>query len=165
MGTEVAIAGAAWHANYSDVTHENDIGLIVLSEELTQNTVAIDANPASHAAVLRALRGNFAVVAMGWGTDDKGELQGKLQMAALTVAAPHKCADLFGGISADGMCVGDGVGRVQVCPGDSGGPLLWLDELDITTSTLLASTQIGIVSWGGACQVNNCISMLIYGNF
>ena len=158
VGTEVAIVGTAWHANYSDATHDNDIGLIVLAESFAQNPVTLDANPQSHAAVFGALNGNFAVVAMGWGTDDKGLLQGKLQMAALTVASRDKCSDLFGSMSADGICVGDGVGKVQVCPGDSGGPLLWLDELDITTNTLLASTQIGIVSWGGACQVNFCKS-------
>jgi len=73
-----------------------------------------------------------------------------LQMAALALARPSAC----GAVAPDAICAGDGVGKVQVCPGDSGGPLLWMDELDLTKDVMLASTQLGIVSWGGTCQDN-----------
>ena len=155
--------GAAWHATFrdDDATHAGDIGMVLFAEPLTEVLVKIDTDPVHHASVIKSLMGNFAAVAMGWGTDERGVLQAKLQMAALMIAAPAGCNTLFGNISADAICVGDGVGKVQVCPGDSGGPLLWLNELDITADVLTASTQIGIVSWGGACQDNLPYSMFV----
>ena len=164
VGTTVAVVGAAWHAafNDADATHAADIGMVVFAEPVTETLVKLDVDPVHHATVIKSLMGNFAAVAMGWGTDQTGTLQAKLQMAALMIASPKACAvTLKQGVAPDAICVGDGVGRVQVCPGDSGGPLLWLNELDITSDVLTASTQIGIVSWGGACQDNLPYSVFV----
>ena len=154
VGVDYAVVGAVWNAGYSDddPLRANDVGVLLLSEPAPESLVEIDSNPASHAALTEALAGNFGAVALGWGVDDTGKLQAKLQLAVLPLAPRSACSSALGSIAADALCAGDGVGRIQTCPGDSGGPLLWLSDLDMTSDTILASVQFGVVSWGGACQ-------------
>lgn len=73
-------------------------------------------------------------------------------MGALPLSAKVACDREFGQIADDSLCAGDGVGRVQTCVGDSGGPLLWLETLDFQRDSMVASRQLGIVSWGASCE-------------
>lgn len=114
--------------------------------------VVLDLDRASQSAGRAARRGNFATVALGWGVDRTGRSVSRLQLGALPLASAGDCADSVGAIAGDSLCAGDGVGRVQTCPGDSGGPLLWLDSMSLADGTITASVQVGIVSWGASCE-------------
>ena len=129
---------------------------MLLSEDMLAvsgvSRVVLDLDRAAQTAGRAERRGNFATVALGWGTDRTGRSVSRLQVGALPLAGPTDCAGSVGAIADDSLCAGDGVGRVQTCPGDSGGPLLWLDSMSLADGTLTASVQVGIVSWGASCE-------------
>ena len=107
-----------WHALYrdNDPEHANDVGLLVLDGNATEGTVEVDSDPANHAALAKALNGNFATVALGWGVDDSGTLQSRLQLAVLPLAQQSLCTATFGSVSNDTLCAGGGRAAPQAPP-------------------------------------------------
>lgn len=156
LGSQHSIVGAAWSASFSDSdpSRANDVGIVLLGDAALQDPAALETSATDLASFEQQHVGNYAVVALGWGQNGTGILQDKLQLGVLPLAKTSACAAALGTVpAADALCAGDASGRVQTCPGDSGGPLLLLGGLDMSSSGVLqASTQLGIVSWGGACQ-------------
>lgn len=83
-GVETPIVGALWHSGYdrSDVLHHNDIGLVLLLDNLTMAAprASVVTSPSVQSTLINARVGNFATVALGWGVDEKGRSSGKLQV-------------------------------------------------------------------------------------
>jgi trypsin len=79
------------------------------------------------------------VRAIGYGDDENGQTPAKLKQAFLDIFDDNDCESTYNNIyfPDTNICAGTADGTRDVCPGDSGGPLL-------TTSNV----QVGIVSFG-----------------
>ena len=112
------------HPDYSDLTIEGDLGLLHLSEPVTNTTLTLFA-PAADGAELDYLRGTVA----GWGNMDPyswfGQYPDALQEVSLPLIGYQACSDLWDlPISSNLICAGYPNMTKAVCSGDSGGPLM-----------------------------------------
>lgn len=126
----------------------NDIALIRLARPLALPVVDLVGFPDDELTAP-----GTTSVALGWGTTDPEHpiLPDILQQATIPIVSDDECAEAHGllfkelamlcaGILATGPDTGDGV---DVCNGDSGGPLLVQDGG--------VWKQVGITSWGFEC--------------
>lgn len=126
------------HGDYDEATLHADVALVELTAASSAPVQTLApagfADPAGTAAVIT-----------GWGLLDevKGLSTDVLQRADVPVLADAACSAVYGAEydGANLVCAG-GEGK-DVCPGDSGGPLL-IQHNGV-------QTQIGIVSYGQAC--------------
>ena len=78
-----------------------------------------------------------------------------LQVASVNIVSPNLCAQSWGDSfnATQHICVGNWVGGVDSCVGDSGGPLT------LTSGGLNAASVAGIVSFGSGCGVYGTYSV------
>lgn len=96
----------------------------------------------------------------GWGLTEKGDYAGVLSEAVLPVVQNEKCQEAYEQegvpltISEAMFCAGHANGTSDACSGDSGGPMVFLDDTITTERRWILE---GIVSWGSptGCGVAN----------
>lgn len=129
-----------YHSGYNKNTHVNDIGLIILSENLEYSS-AIQPIPL---ALRKPSVGDTAVVT-GWGKNEEEAetLTSHLQVVELEIVDSGYCSMQYStmnyAITDEMVCAGVDDSTKDSCSGDSGGPLAIDGEL------------VGIVSWGIGC--------------
>lgn len=168
-GVRVNAAEVIVHEGYSEITLENDLGLIKLEKPVDAPVIALaGADPAEGAKA----------TLIGWGMMEDGSFPDALMQTEIDVVANNACntgikavyakdlrsylgefgkfmkvneetvaraADMIAGVMGDPltdnmMCAGVQSGARSACFGDSGGPLF-----DPAGGK---PTQVGIVSWG-----------------
>ncbi len=168
-GRRVAVVEVHPHEGYSDITLENDLGLIKLAEPVDVAPVALAPSDPGDGA---------KATLVGWGMLEDGSYPDDLMQTEIGVVPNKACNDgikgvyandfraylseygkfmkvpqdvvdrataLIAGVMGDPlgdkmMCAGVPSGARSSCFGDSGGPLFVTDGA--------TSTQVGIVSWG-----------------
>lgn len=128
------------HAGYNKNTHVNDVGLIILAEDLVYSPT-IQPIPL---AMQKPTTGDVAIVS-GWGKSEQEAetLSSHLQMVELEIVDSDFCSAQYASrsyaITDDMICAGVEDATKDSCQGDSGGPLAVNGQL------------VGIVSWGIGC--------------
>jgi len=128
------------HPGYSKTTHENDIGLIILTEPLIYSNVIRPISLANTYPVV----GSKGIVT-GWGKNDElaETLTNLLQEVDVEIIDNGECNMKYSvnnkAITEQMLCAGSEDGGKDSCQGDSGGPLSVNGQL------------VGIVSWGVGC--------------
>uniref|UniRef100_A0A7N4PA81 Transmembrane serine protease 11F n=1 Tax=Sarcophilus harrisii TaxID=9305 RepID=A0A7N4PA81_SARHA len=135
------------HEKYNNITHENDIALMQLAENVEySNEIQRVCLPESYIK----LPPHTSVFVTGFGSVvDDGPTQNVLHQARVEIISTDVCnrTDVYNGLIKKGMlCAGFMEGKVDACKGDSGGPLVYPDHHDIWY-------LIGIVSWGESCAL------------
>jgi secreted trypsin-like serine protease len=132
------------HEDYNHSTHENDIALVQLREEVKEPTKGqwIQSDRID-------LPKDTELTIIGWGaTSEGGATSSVLRKATVKAVDKATCnlkASYDGKIKDGMMCAGYAAGSIDSCQGDSGGPLLrWYNI-----------KQVGIVSWGEGCAKPN----------
>jgi hypothetical protein len=115
---------ALMHPDYSVFTLDGDVGLLHLSEAVTNTAVAVF-TPGADGAELDYLRGTVT----GWGSTNPytwyGAFPDALQEVSLPLMSHQACSSQWGiGFSDKQICAGYPVMNKAVCSGDSGGPLV-----------------------------------------
>jgi len=128
----------------------NDVALIELTESVDDVVpVVINQEPISDKQIIRQSQ----AIAVGWGLiDQRGEkYPDKLQKVQLPLMSRQQCAQDYlvvqrqWHIGEEMLCAKTNIGLNATCAGDSGGPLLQMQNDRLV--------QIGIVSWGAACRI------------
>lgn len=134
------------HANYTPMTHENDIALLKLQSELHLNP-KYSINAISMANKTNA---SGSCLVSGWGIMDGSKtLNNRLYVIDVPLINRTKCSRMYDTSEVsvnitDGMlCSGLEGGGKDSCQGDSGGPLVCDGAL------------VGIVSFGYGCALPN----------
>ncbi|XP_065368311.1 trypsin beta [Calliphora vicina] len=129
-----------YNPGYNKKAHLNDVGLIILSEELVYSSAIQPISLALHKPTV----GSTATVT-GWGKDNEDAefLENNLQAVELQIVDPDYCNMQYSAksltITEEMVCAGVEDFSKDSCQGDSGGPLTIDGEL------------VGIVSWGIGC--------------
>ncbi|KAG8036034.1 hypothetical protein G9C98_004613 [Cotesia typhae] len=125
------------HKKYNSMVFSNDIGMIMLAEDITFNDkVQPIALPSADDRYEE-----YPAKLSGWGTTKLGgSLPDKLQEIELMVITETKCKSYHSMVSAGHICTLTQAGE-GACHGDSGGPLT------------AEGTLIGLVSFGRPCAV------------
>ncbi|XP_059225740.1 trypsin alpha-3-like, partial [Stomoxys calcitrans] len=128
------------HSGYNKKTHANDVGLIILAENLAYSA-SVQPIPL---ALAKPNKGETAVVS-GWGKSDENaaSLTNQLHMAELSIVDSEYCNNQYASksyaITEEMICAGVEDASKDSCQGDSGGPLVVNGKL------------VGVVSWGIGC--------------
>ncbi|KAH8367051.1 hypothetical protein KR200_001506, partial [Drosophila serrata] len=132
------ISDMYYHEKWTTKTMDYDIGVIRLKTALTfsKKIKAIKINPK------KVADGQYTTIA-GWGFKSvNGPPSDELRYARVPVVNQAVCKKLLGETVTDRMmCAGYLKGGTDACQMDSGGPLVWREEL------------VGIVSWGVGCAL------------
>ena len=140
-GQVVQFASIVRHPDYNPPTFSNDIAILKTSTPITlgASVKAVTTAPATY-----ELLGGEILQISGWGyLVHGGDVAEVLQKITLPALSRAHCEELFQSINPiqpHMFCVGDLDGLGDSCNGDSGGPVV--DENDV---------QVGIVSWGLEC--------------
>jgi len=133
------------HADYSDSTFISDIAILKLSQSSTKTPLKLINNTQNAQLV-----GNDALRVIGWGltdVNDQTSIPNILQEVDVKFQSDAKCDATYPGLVDQywhqGMCAGEESGGKDSCSGDSGGPLLLLENNEWYLT--------GIVSWGVGC--------------
>ncbi|XP_046718180.1 suppressor of tumorigenicity 14 protein homolog isoform X1 [Silurus meridionalis] len=135
------------HTDYNQMTYDNDIALLELTEPLvfssTVHPVCLPSN--SH-----VFPPGMPCWVTGWGAlREGGNTATLLQKAEVKIINDTVCDTVTEGqVTSRMLCSGFLSGGVDACQGDSGGPLVCLSEANIWF-------QCGIVSWGEGCARRN----------
>lgn len=151
----IEIANVYMHPSYSDITYENDIAILELTESVNTSAVTI---ATSDVTTQYAIENSIATVA-GWGgttgyepgegpTSDFPDI---LHQVDLQLMTNEQCIDILSenvfvgdeDITSNMICAAVPEGGKGSCQGDSGGPLV------INTGS--GVQQVGIVSFGFGC--------------
>ncbi|MGH9139345.1 MAG: DUF1986 domain-containing protein, partial [Acidimicrobiales bacterium] len=141
------------HEDYDDITTENDISVLRLSEPMElSDTVAAATIPDAETEAEITEEGDPAFVTGFGATDENGPPSDVLLEAEVDVYDDEHCEDNY---DRDGdevfgetqVCAGIDAGGVDSCYGDSGGPLV------APTPDGGVFYLIGLVSWGAGCGV------------
>ena len=141
VGSRFTVQRVVPHAAYDDYTVTNDAALLQIDR-------VPDGTPMVNYTKDRALvESQSSVTVIGLGITEDGDVADVLQQADLQILDDVACDDLYkGGIHRKAMiCANDETERQDSCNGDSGGPLLILDESGDITQDI----QVGVVSFGG----------------
>ncbi len=165
-----AVTGVEIHPSYTKgaVHRGHDLALLRIASSWTGNTAELD----GFSAPLKRVRNGTDLEVAGYGylmeagssesvIGKRGAVEAPslaLQQAVVPALSPNRCRrtltkkiteygyeEEFGGLLISGethICAG--IGDVDSCTGDSGGPLIARDENG-------AAVQVGIVSWGLGC--------------
>jgi secreted trypsin-like serine protease len=143
-GHRVSLAsnGIYVHEKWNRSTHDYDIALINVAEDLQGTNIPLLAPQDS------AVQAGRLVRVTGWGalawqapTGSK-DLQ-LVQVPYVTLTDCNSALSYNGGVTANMFCAGKLTGGPDACQGDSGGPA----TIDVAGNRKL----IGIVSWGDGC--------------
>ncbi|XP_076456095.1 trypsin delta-like [Babylonia areolata] len=130
------------HESYNSNTFANDISIMVLANQPTENNYFQGACIAS-----RSYFGGETAWVMGWGTlTEGGSSPRTLQEVSKPILTDTECRSAYGSSfdSSTMMCSGLlGVGGKDACQGDSGGPMVSYRNG--------AWELVGVVSWGYGC--------------
>jgi len=129
------------HENYNPNTFSNDISVMYLTSQPTENTYL---QPVCLADV-NYFDGEMSTV-IGWGTlSAGGSAAQRLREVSKPILSDTKCSQAYSSnfVSSTMMCSGMPDGGRDACQGDSGGPLVVLRNN--------AWTLAGVVSWGYGC--------------
>ncbi|XP_023304070.2 trypsin beta [Lucilia cuprina] len=135
-----AVSKLIYNPSYNKKAHLNDVGLIILKDQLVYSSNIQPIPLAEH----KPQTGSLATVT-GWGKDDENveQLQNDLHMVQLTIIDPDYCNSQYSAksltITEEMVCAGVEDFTKDSCQGDSGGPLVVDGKL------------VGIVSWGIGC--------------
>ncbi|XP_060098732.1 mannan-binding lectin serine protease 1 [Heteronotia binoei] len=136
------------HPSYRAATLENDIGLVELSEEAALNDfvmpVCIPEGPPPK---------NAMVIVSGWGKQFLQRLPDSLTEIEIPLTDHAVCQEAYARlqkvITEDMICAGERQGGKDACSGDSGGPM-------VTVNNQTGAWQlIGTVSWGDGCGLGD----------
>jgi hypothetical protein len=161
-GTTFAVAGVAVPADYSPLTKQNDIALLLIKPDrdtyqMTVETLAVGRRP---------LTAGTRLITYGWGytgpvppgqsplLDLARELQHNpdfLRFGRMAVMRQDKCRERMPLVASGMVCVvardvvngGESAHNVFTCRGDSGGPLV--------RTVLHKDELVGITSWSVGC--------------
>lgn len=128
------------HSGYNKKTHINDVGLIILAEDLKFSARIQPIPLAMHKPPVGA-----SAIVTGWGknSEEAEVLTSRLQMVDLEIVDSDYCSTQYStknyAIVDEMVCAGVDDATKDSCNGDSGGPLVVDGEL------------VGIVSWGIGC--------------
>uniref|UniRef100_A0A1A9W0H2 Peptidase S1 domain-containing protein n=1 Tax=Glossina brevipalpis TaxID=37001 RepID=A0A1A9W0H2_9MUSC len=132
------------HSKYSRRTHKNDIALIRLDQNIEYTR--------SHFPICLPLPNeNFSTlsnaVITGWGATEKSISSNVLMKAEIPVLDINECSRIYRSFFSDDkeICA-SGATEVDVCKGDSGGPLF----TSVYRSRRTRSVQVGVTSLGVA---------------
>lgn len=138
-GLVYPVAKWVFHPEFSPITADYDIGLILLDTPLDLSNYRI------RKIALRAERpaaGRTATVA-GWGyREEWGPSSYNLEQVHVPIVSSEQCNDIYGKgeVTERMICAGDVLlGGRDACQGDTGGPLIVDEQL------------VGLVSWGRGC--------------
>ncbi|KAH7983655.1 hypothetical protein HPB52_013356 [Rhipicephalus sanguineus] len=153
------------HFNYGPTTYDNDIALVQLDKavELTPRVRPV-CLPTDRSARVHLQEGKLGV-ATGWGLTETGEYADVLSEAMLPVVANEKCQEAYERagvpltVSEAMFCAGHANATSNTCTGDSGSPMVFLDDAVTTERRWILE---GVVSWGSpyGCAVANQYSGL-----
>lgn len=87
---------------------------------------------------------NEKLIVVGWSSTEKGRESEIKQKAEVFGVNTGRCSRQFQGIVSNKQICAKGDNGVNPCPGDSGGPLMFLDKSNNESSNIL----VGIVSFG-----------------
>ncbi|XP_076826308.1 trypsin-like isoform X2 [Brachyhypopomus gauderio] len=125
------------HPDYSDVTEDNDIMLIKLSEPAVFNQYV---QPIALAPTCAAAGEKCLVSGFGNQISPGVDYASVLQCLSLPVLSRSECQGAYGNRITENMfCAGFMEGGKDSCQGDSGGPVVCHGKLQ------------GVVSWGDGC--------------
>jgi len=139
------------HSGYNSKSHDNDICLLKLSQDLRFDQFTQPACLPKIANIDRDYRPGDNVIISGWGTlSFRGSSPNTLQMIDVPLISTQDCNSregYRGKILSSMICAGELSGGVDACQGDSGGPLV--KKVDNKW------TVLGVVSWGIGCGRKN----------
>ncbi|XP_054918705.1 clotting factor C-like [Dermacentor andersoni] len=150
------------HVNfdYDPASYDNDIALLQLDEavELTPRVRPV-CLPTDRSARVHLQEGKLGV-ATGWGLTESGDYADVLSEAVLPVVANEKCQEAYERagvpltVSEAMFCAGHANATSDACSGDSGGPMVFIDDSVTTERRWILE---GVVSWGSpsGCAVAN----------
>uniref|UniRef100_A0A2S2NA03 Venom protease n=1 Tax=Schizaphis graminum TaxID=13262 RepID=A0A2S2NA03_SCHGA len=146
---DVPIERVILHKEYNSMSIINDIGLVILKNDITFTTfiqpICLPLSP-----VLKNDIGNNLPFVAGWGTTENGGKQSSsLKQVQIPIIDMEYCKWLFYDnkrivMDYRNICAGE-TGK-DSCSGDSGSPLMWLKEKQFYL--------IGISSYGKGCADN-----------
>lgn len=150
------------HVNfdYDPTSYDNDIALVQLDDpvDLTPRVRPV-CLPTDRSARVHLQEGKLGVVT-GWGLTESGEYADVLSEAVLPVVQNEKCQEAYERagvpltVSEAMFCAGHANATSDACSGDSGGPMVFLDDAVTTERRWILE---GVVSWGSpsGCAVAN----------
>lgn len=143
-GIVVHASGYAYHAQYSSITGQNDIGIIRLQSALAfGTTIKSGTLPALNQAIPYGYLGRIA----GWGQQQEGNTLSyspNILYTDATLISPEQCNIYYPNQIYPGMfCAGFVEGGKGPCYGDGGGAVTYGDTL------------LGIISRGTGCARPN----------
>nr|BAR45633.1 limulus clotting factor C-like [Hasarius adansoni] len=152
------------HPDYDPGLFDADIALILLDSPIQLNSrvqpICLPTEQTTRENIVEGKRG----VVTGWGMNENETYSETLQQAVLPVVSQANCekgyeeSELPLTVTENMFCAGYKQGRSDACSGDSGGPIVFLDESSKERRWVLE----GIVSWGSP---RGCGNPNQYGGF
>ncbi|XP_072474921.1 mannan-binding lectin serine protease 1 isoform X3 [Notamacropus eugenii] len=132
------------HPSYKAATFENDLALIELLGEPVLNDyvmpICLPEGPPQQGTM---------VLVSGWGKQIRNRIPESLMEIEVPIVSQEACQEAYAKINlkvtSDMICAGESDGGKDACGGDSGGPMVTLNEGQ--THWYL----VGTVSWGDGC--------------
>ncbi|WP_191971073.1 S1 family serine peptidase [Methylobacterium soli] len=157
-GEEQAVERIIVHESFNNLTLENDIALLKLSEpakdiaRTLRNTVRLP----SIGDINWVGKPYLAVRAQGWGRTAGGYQSPTLQEVVIPLVERSICRSVFEPngekIPEGAICGGFVSGDFDSCQGDSGGPLVYRSQSSSARSGFSVDpVLIGVISWGIGC--------------
>ncbi|PIK49520.1 putative atrial natriuretic peptide-converting enzyme-like [Apostichopus japonicus] len=139
------------HENYDSQTQDNDIAMMILSEDQSpSDTINFACLDVDLSKIFNQTSDCFIT---GWGaTAWQGDVADQLQEANVPLVDRATCnhSGSYGGAITDNMiCAGFAAGGVDACQGDSGGPLVC--SAKDANSDEDRWYLVGVTSWGYGC--------------
>ncbi|XP_041970762.1 trypsin alpha-3-like [Aricia agestis] len=139
-GSSYDVAGLYLHEDYSPMTLEHDIAIIVTAKKMSFGR---SVQPIPLLEYGQELAEGTEALVSGYGvTSYEGTVAQSLQAAVVKIVSQQSCARAYmriGAITSGMLCASADAPPRDACQGDSGGPLVAHSKL------------VGIVSWGEGC--------------
>ncbi|KFM57215.1 Limulus clotting factor C, partial [Stegodyphus mimosarum] len=152
------------HPDYDPGLFDADIALIQMDSPVQLNSrVQPICLPTEQTTRSNLAEGQKGIVT-GWGMNENETYAETLQQAVLPVVSSAKCeqgyeeSDLPLTVTDNMFCAGYELGKTDACGGDSGGPMVFIDQSSKERKWVLE----GIVSWGSP---GGCGNPKQYGGF
>jgi len=146
---EISVLNVFKHPLYNASNFWNyDFGLLLLSESIENSSpVQLASSSWWSTSPLNSENSDVPLTVIGYGWTEENAYSDDLRWAQVSHVTHEKCLEVYDpydiSITEAMMCtLGD---ESDACNGDSGGPLLYKDELENVV------VQVGVVSWGVAC--------------